>query len=99
MANEDKGRVTCPFCSGTAPVRRNAKGKLYFNCSNCGLVQPALGRFQSWMMDNAAIYGPEGAPDDSAPPPVEVKKETPPVAPPPAPAPAPAKPAGGWGLL
>ena len=74
MANEDKGKVICPFCNGSAPVRRNSKGKLYFNCPGDGLVQPALPHFQSWMMDNADIYGPEGAPEAETPPPAVVTR-------------------------
>ena len=74
MANEDKGKVICPFCNGSAPVRRNSRGKLYFNCPIDGLIQPALPHFQSWMMDNATIYGPEGAPEVEAPIPAVVTR-------------------------
>lgn len=75
MANEDKGRVECPFSGTSAAVRRNSKGRLYFNCPSCGVIQPHGAGFQSWMMDNAELYGPEGRPE--APPPIA----TPPAAP------------------
>lgn len=61
--NEDIGHVTCTYCKTQQPVRRNAKKKLYINCSNDGVIQPALPHFQSWMMDNATLYGPGGKPD------------------------------------
>ena len=84
MALEDRGSVVCPFSGTSAAVRRNAKGRLYFNCPTCGVVQPHGAGFQSWMMDHATIYGPEGKPEApiTAPlPPVEVKTKAPPAAP------------------
>ena len=93
MALEDRGSVVCPFSGSVAAVRRNAKGRLYFNCPSCGVVQPHGAGFQSWMMDNAELYGPGGKPEVEPPQPVptiigttagpvspvvEAKKETPP---------------------
>lgn len=65
--NPDVGDVCCPFCGGTAPVRKNANMKMYYNCSTCGIVQPMLQHFQGWLMEHATIYGPEGKPAAVAP--------------------------------
>ena len=82
MANEDKGRVKCPFSGTSAAVRRNSKGRLYFNCPSCGVIQPHGAGFQSWMMDNAVLYGPDGKPEVETPPVpsilVEVSRAAPP---------------------
>ena len=67
MALEDCGSVVCPFSGTPAAVRRNAKRRLYFNCPNCGVVQPHGAGFQSWMMDNAKLYVPGGKPEAPAP--------------------------------
>lgn len=57
MARDDIGSVCCAFCQGTAPVRKNAKSKLYYVCSGCGIVQPNMPGFQEWILSNARITG------------------------------------------
>lgn len=80
--NPDAGEVVCPFDGRTAPVRKNANGKLYYNCPGCGIVQPALAPFQDWVLDHATLYGPEGKPQREAEPaaPAVVVTVTPPPA-------------------
>ncbi len=70
--NEDVGAVVCAFCGTEQPVRVNAKGKRYYNCANCGVVQPALPFFQEWVLEHAKLYGadrPDPAERRAAPPP------------------------------
>ena len=59
MANETIGKVPCAFCESTAPVRKNAKRKLYYVCGGCGIVQPNMPRFQEWILEHAKIDGPQ----------------------------------------
>lgn len=67
--NETIGEVTCAYCCTKQPVRRNAKRKLYVNCSNCGVIQPALRFFQEWILEHCTIYGAEKPdPAPAAPP-------------------------------
>ncbi len=106
--NEDIGAVVCAFCGTEQPVRVNAKNKKYYNCSNCGVVQPALPFFQEWLLSNAKIYGPD-RPDPSerrpSPPPAKGPgpdrrdKATAPAAPPPAASDAPEKQRAGFGMF
>lgn len=57
MANDTIGKVPCAFCSTPAPVRKNAKAKLYYVCNGCGIVQPNMPGFQEWILDHATITG------------------------------------------
>lgn len=67
--NETIGEVICSYCCTKQPVRRNAKGKLYINCSICGVIQPALRFFQEWILEHGKIYGAEKPdPAPAAPP-------------------------------
>lgn len=67
--NKNIGEVLCTYCCTKQPVRRNAKGKLYINCSNCGVIQPALRFFQEWIFERCNIYGAEKPdPAPAAPP-------------------------------
>ena len=91
MANDTIGRVICPFCKSRCDVRKNVRSKLYFMCPVDGIVQPNLPGFQDWMLENAEIYGPSGAPVD-APPPAPKSAPAPAPAPKPTPAPVPAPP-------
>ena len=58
MQRETIGKITCPFCATSADARKNKKGKLYFSCMRCGLVQPALPAFQDWILENVKIGTP-----------------------------------------
>lgn len=62
MQRETIGKIECPFCSSSADARKNKKGKLYFSCARCGLVQPALPAFQDWMLEHVQIDTPTGEP-------------------------------------
>lgn len=57
-------------------MRKNVKGKLYLNCSNCGVIQPSLPHFQEWVLENAKLYGAD-KPDRPAPRPAPVKQPEP----------------------
>ncbi len=57
MANDTIGKVPCAFCAQPAPVRKNSKGKLYYVCSGCGIVQPNMPGFQEWILEKATITG------------------------------------------
>lgn len=85
--NDDVGEVKCTYCRTMQPVRRNIKGKYYINCTNDGVIQPALPHFQEWILENATIYGAE-KPERTAPRPVPVKSPEPDTSDAPAPAPA-----------
>lgn len=74
--NPDAGECRCPFCSTDQPVRKNVKGKLYLNCSNCGVIQPSLPFFQNWVLENASLYGAD-KPDRPTPRPAPVKQPEP----------------------
>ena len=58
MQRETIGKIICPFCATSADARKNKKGKLYFSCVKCGLVQPALPAFQDWMLEHVKIDTP-----------------------------------------
>jgi len=60
--NENIGEVKCPFCATRARVRKNVKGKLYFSCPDCGLIQGTGRTFLAWIADHARMYGPDGEP-------------------------------------
>lgn len=60
--NENIGEVKCPFCATGARVRKNVKGKLYFSCPDCGLIQGTGRTFLAWVADHARMYGPDGEP-------------------------------------
>lgn len=89
MAAEDKGTITCPFCKGTAPVRKNRKGWFYYHCPTDGIVQPGKAPFQEWVMDNATLYGGKAPTQEAAP----VPTATPLIIKAPEPTPAPPAPA------
>lgn len=73
--NSDIGRVRCPFTGETAPVRRNKNGRLYY-LSSAGLICPSAADGQDWLLNNAEIFGADGAPDDAGdPPPASVQPE------------------------
>lgn len=74
--NPDAGECRCPFCGTDQPVRKNVNGKLYLNCSNCGVIQPSLPHFQEWVLENAKLYGAD-KPDRPAPRPAPVKTPEP----------------------
>lgn len=63
MANEQIGEVVCPHCKRIAPVSKNSRGKLYYNCNSqpkhCGVANLHGEGFQEWMLENATIYGAE----------------------------------------
>lgn len=96
MANETIGHVECPFCSKTADVRKNKKGRLYIACSTDGLITPALAHGQAWILDRVKMLGAPveaGKADDVAPTvttPTKIEKPAAPVKA--AAKPAPAKP-------
>lgn len=58
MANPTIGRIKCPFTGEWAEVRKckTGKQKLYFY-SSAGMITPNLPAGQSWIMDNAEIWG------------------------------------------
>lgn len=64
--NENIGEVKCPFCATGARVRKNVKGKLYFSCPDCGLIQGTGRTFLAWIADHAHMYGPDGEPVQDA---------------------------------
>lgn len=68
MPKETIGEVTCKYCESQASVRKNQKGRLYYFCPKCGIVQPAGASFQDWLLGAAKLYGPEGAPEKKAAP-------------------------------
>ena len=57
MANENIGKIGCPFCMGDAFVRANAKGKKYIFCEEDGIIQPTKINFQNYIKENAEMYG------------------------------------------
>ncbi len=61
---EAVGEVQCRYCDeGTlCQVRKNEKGKLYLYCRECGIHHLNTQAGQDWILKNATLYGPEGAP-------------------------------------
>lgn len=68
MANETRGEVTCPHCGDTAKVRQNVKGKWYYSCPSCGLIQGTGKSFSVYILDHATLYGPDGEPEKETAP-------------------------------
>lgn len=68
MAKENIGEVECKYCESQASVRKNQKGRLYYFCPKCGIVQPAGASFQDWLLGAAKLYGPGGEPEKKAAP-------------------------------
>lgn len=64
MANPNIGTCPCPICKAPAHVRKMSKGQglLYLSCADCGHITPRLGKGQTYILDNATLYGPEGPP-------------------------------------
>lgn len=70
-------------------------GRLYLVCPECGTIRPTGQRFQSYILDNAELFGPEGEPEpvpvDHGPVPDPEKTAAPMI-----PTPGPVKVAGFW---
>lgn len=91
MAKPDIGEIRHQ-CGTVAGVRRDKNGGLYLACSTCGLVRMSLPGGQSWILENATIYGPAGKPEPAPPPAPEPPAAKPAAAPAPKPAAAPPPP-------
>jgi hypothetical protein len=56
---------TCPCsqkgCEQVADVRRMKGGKLYLVCAHDGVIRPGGANFQDYILENASLYGAEGA--------------------------------------
>ena len=63
MARETIGEIMHGPCGQIAPVRKNTNNKLYINCPRCGIGNYLLKGGQEYLLANAKIYGPDGAPD------------------------------------
>lgn len=53
------GEVVCPHhdrAPVVADVKKNIKGKLYYDCPRCGLVMPARAHFQNWMLEKSTMF-------------------------------------------
>jgi len=89
MANETIGHVVCRFCDADAqPVRKNKKGKLYYVCRECGIVQPNSNGFQDWILNHAELWPEGNQPEPAAAPVAEASPDPEPAAPAPEPEPA-----------
>lgn len=73
MAKENIGDVECKYCESQASVRKNQKGRLYYFCPRCGIVQPAGASFQDWLLGAAKLYGPGGEPEKKTAEPIREK--------------------------
>lgn len=90
MPRDDIGRVPCPMCRRSVPVRKNRKGRLYMYCGptdgypGCGMLQPNLPGGQDWILEHATMNGPDGPPacdpagGEAAPPEPTPEKKPPP---------------------
>lgn len=92
MAKRDTiGGVVCPHCSSPSEIRKNIKGKLYYCCPKCGLIQGTGESFQEYILVNGTMHGAASAnPPEAAVHPVERKPE-------PAAEPAPKR--SSWGFF
>lgn len=65
--NTPCGLVDCPICNTPAPVfrRRDAVGRKYYNCQNCGQNYCIKDAGQKWLHDNmrALDAAPEKKPE------------------------------------
>lgn len=60
--NETIGRCACstPGCDELADVRKmRGNGRLYLVCGECGTIRPTGERFQDYILNNAAMNGPD----------------------------------------
>ena len=60
--NQNIGHIDCPICHQVAAVRKNRGGRFYFDCMHCGRMTPNHSGGQRFILENAVIWGPEGAP-------------------------------------
>lgn len=65
--NPNIGMINCPICRSISPVRQNVSKKFYFDCATCGRITPNLPSGQSWVLENATIWGASGTPPAHAP--------------------------------
>ena len=65
--NPNIGMINCPICRRISAVRQTVKKKFYFDCASCGRITPNLPAGQSWVLENATIWGSEGKPPAHAP--------------------------------
>jgi len=82
VANESIGTVVCPFCKGTADVRKNVKAKWYYLCPADGIVQPNGAAFQDWITAHAKIPSPADPAPRAVDPPPRPQPAAEPLAPP-----------------
>lgn len=65
--NRTIGNCVCSTigCGVLSAVRRmkGGSGRLYLVCSECGTIRPTGQRFQSYILNNAELFGPEGGPE------------------------------------
>jgi len=59
--------MSCPSCETVAAVRRNNGGKLYYDCPECGRINPLNPGGQNRILERATIWGEQGTPPPECP--------------------------------
>lgn len=62
QVNQNIGHIDCFICGSQSAVRKNKNDKLYYDCLDCGRITPNHQGGQDAVVDNAVIWGADGAP-------------------------------------
>lgn len=86
MANENIGKIACPFGCGEAHIRRynsrkppkegeegKQRGKFYIHCQDCGPILASSAKVQNYILDKGHFFNAEELKQPQAEKPAEPK--------------------------